>query len=173
MFALCVQRCPKKARKNNFAAKHRGADSQSNVTYFGRDRVLHNSWGSQSWLQPAISRLFRTTSTRRWAEKPPGKAAATRIGCPTTNAEYQPRGKVSDIGLQPSPEGTPDFSPPAAGTIVRSPRVTQHHTSICVQRETHFKWQGPLAGGVPSGPARKRCQDSTGLVAEPGPEGTP
>ena len=39
---------------------------------------------------------------------------------PTINAEFHLFGKVSDIGLQPSPEGTPDFSPPAAGSTSRA-----------------------------------------------------
>jgi hypothetical protein len=37
--------------QESLRSKRRGADSQSNVTYFGREGILHNSWGSQSWLQ--------------------------------------------------------------------------------------------------------------------------
>ena len=38
------------------------------------------SWGSQSWLPPAFSRRSVDATTR---SKPPGKAAAGKIACPT------------------------------------------------------------------------------------------
>src|SRR5580700_12344089 len=40
-------------------------------------------WGSQSWLQPAFSRLWLGMKMRPWHEEPPKKAAAGRIACPT------------------------------------------------------------------------------------------
>jgi len=50
-----------------------------------------SSWGSQSWLQTAFGRLFRSTNSRRRPERPPGKAAAGTIARPTTDVESRPR----------------------------------------------------------------------------------
>ena len=40
-------------------------------------------WGSQSWLQPAFSRPPGGSMSRAWLKRPPGKAAAGKIACPT------------------------------------------------------------------------------------------
>src|ERR1035438_5475886 len=49
--------------------------------------ILHKLWGSQSWLQPAFSRPLPGAKTPASPEKPPKKAAAGKIACPTNNAE--------------------------------------------------------------------------------------
>jgi Cytochrome C oxidase, cbb3-type, subunit III len=45
--------------------------------------ILHKLWGSQSWLQPAFNRRWRARRLPHRREKPPKKAAAGKIACPT------------------------------------------------------------------------------------------
>jgi hypothetical protein len=47
-----------------------------------RANRLHKLWGSQSWLQPAFSRLFRDTNARRRPEKPPERRLRARLPAP-------------------------------------------------------------------------------------------
>jgi hypothetical protein len=50
--------------------------------------ILHKLWGSQSWLQPAFSRLSRTRALAGGSQEPPKKAAAGKIARPTTSAGF-------------------------------------------------------------------------------------
>jgi hypothetical protein len=62
-----------------------------------RTGILRKLWGSQSWLQPAFSRLLTDVRTRPWPEGPPKKSAAGKIARPTTNAEMSWMGKACGI----------------------------------------------------------------------------
>ena len=62
-----------------------------------RANRLHKLWGSQSWLQPAFSRLFRDTNTRRRPEKPtkrrPQRGPRARLPAPQFVQNCRPEAK--------------------------------------------------------------------------------
>ena len=51
---------------------------------------LPESWGSQSWLQPAFSRHFRGANARRRPAKPPEKPSAGKIVRPQQMQNFGP-----------------------------------------------------------------------------------
>ena len=89
-------------RKNNFTFGYLAPVAQAlvpNATYFLiLVTILHESWGSQSWLQPAFSRRLRLRRLAHGAQKPPRKAAAGKIARPTTNAGCPDREKYVALG---------------------------------------------------------------------------
>ena len=54
-------------------------------------RVSEELWGSQSWLQPAFSRLWIDTTIYFWPKRAASKAAAGKIARPTRQVEYKNR----------------------------------------------------------------------------------
>ena|ERR1019366_7107703 len=92
--------------------------------------ILHKSWGSQFWLQPALRRRLPLGRLVHRSKKPPKKAAAGKIARPTINArccdrekyaaldgESAPRGLTPRGARSPGPRASPaapvDSSPPA------------------------------------------------------------
>jgi hypothetical protein len=67
------------------------------------ETIPHKLWGSQSWLQPAFQPASTGWKDSRGAKKPPGKAAAGKIACPTANAEHRRREKYVALGESACP----------------------------------------------------------------------